>query len=283
MKAAELYRQLSSEFSLAGIDSPELTARLIIEHVTGISPGSLISNPEQQVPDEQSARIVNLAQRRLRGEPVFRIIGSREFFGLPFNLNPHALEPRPDTETLVETAIGLGQDIVTRKGQCRVLDLGTGTGAIGISIASKIPEAKVTLSDVEPEAVRIARQNAELNGLAGQIEIVVSDWYENIDSKFDLIVSNPPYVETAAIDDLAIEVRDHDPHLALDGGEDGLDCYRAIARGAGEHLDDGGLIVLEIGQGQRPAVTGIFNLSDFSFRSARCDLAGIERVLVFSG
>jgi release factor glutamine methyltransferase len=268
---------------LAGgdIDDPALEARMIIEHFTGTERKDAIASPGRPILPGELARIDDALSRRLAGEPVHRIFGWRDFYGLRLKLSPDTLEPRPDTETLVDAVLPFLREAVRREGRCRVLDLGTGTGAIALAIAAQVPEAIVTATDISAGALDTAMENATGLRLSARFIPLVSDWFSAVDGKFHAIVSNPPYIETQAIGGLQPEVKLYDPIGALDGGVDGLDPYRAIAAGAAEHLGENGIVVVEIGEGQGRHVALIFAEAGFRKVSAHCDLAGTERALVF--
>lgn len=274
-------RELGRAFAEAGLETPGLDARLLAAHVTGTEPSLSFTNPDFELDSGMAKDLAAVSERRLAGEPVHRIMGAREFYGLALALGPDTLEPRPDTETLVDAVLPFINDVVARKGTCRVLDLGTGTGAIGLAIASQSVATKIVGTDAAAGAVRIANANAESLGLANQFRAVQADWFPLAAGKFDLVVSNPPYIPAADIELLDREVRDHDPHLALNGGADGLDAYRAIACGAGRFLAESGQVAVEIGAGQAMAVRGIFESKGLGFVNSQSDLGEIERVLVF--
>ncbi len=218
------------------------------------------------------------AQRRIAGEPVARIIGHREFYGLDFKLAPATLVPRPDTETLVDEAIAVIDRTRGRDAPVRIVDLGTGSGAILLALLSELPNARGVGVDLSEEAAATARDNARRLGLAERALFVVGDWAEAIGTA-DVVVANPPYIETDVIATLDAEVREHDPLLALDGGDDGLDAIRASVAGLSRILAADGRALIEIGAGQGEAVRGIAGRAGFSLRLER-DLAGIERVAI---
>lgn len=277
-----LYRSARSRLTDAGVDSAALDARLLVQQATGSSLDDIVCRPTQPVSPEAEAWLDEALQRRLAGEPVHRILGRREFFGLELKLSPETLEPRPDTEVLVELALAEGRRIVGTRGACRILDLGTGTGAIGLALANGLPEANVTLTDVSADALATARRNAETLGLAGRVATLASDWFDHVEGVFDLIVSNPPYIPSAEIGSLAREVRDFDPLRALDGGTDGLDAYRAIADGAARHLASDGAVAVEIGAGQKDDVLRLFGARNFRHDATGKDLSGHDRALLFA-
>jgi release factor glutamine methyltransferase len=219
-----------------------------------------------------------LAARRLRGEPIDRILGHKEFYGLRFGLNAGTLVPRPETEMLVDKAL----QIIEGRGKRRILDLGTGTGCIAISILAVNPQASAVAIDANADAVAMAQENAERLGIGKRLEVRHGSWFEPLETgeTFDVIVSNPPYIASSVIGTLMPEVKDHDPHLALDGGRDGLDAYRAILAEARKRLKREGALVLEIGHDQLPHVKQLMvqaKLNDITFEK---DLAGLDRMLV---
>jgi len=261
----------------AGIDTAALDARLLLQHVTGLDHGALIGRPEMEVSAETAARFRQLIRRRGRHEPVSRITGVREFYGRNFRLSAATLDPRPDTETLISVAL----DLLRSRPAPRILDLGTGTGAIAITLLAELPGAQAVATDISSEALETAAFNAQKNGVSGQIRLAQTSWFDGIDSCFDLIISNPPYLAAGEIEILAPEVKDGDPRAALDGGADGLGCYRKIAEGVGRALVPLGHIVLEIGAGQADQVTEIFGDRGFELVGAHRDLGGHVRCLVF--
>lgn len=216
--------------------------------------------------------------RRLAGEPVARILGEKEFYGLPFRLNAATLVPRPDTELLVDEALRW----LASRPRAQILDLGTGTGAIPVAILANAPGIRGLATDLSPDALDAARGNAERNGVGDRLAFRQGSWFEPIQEgeRFDLILSNPPYIESAVIEGLAPEVRDFDPRLALDGGPDGLGPYRIIAVEAGKHLHSGGSLMVEIGSGQGAAVAGLMEKQGFSGVRVEKDLGGLDRVVI---
>jgi len=277
----DLLRQARGTLASAGIEDAALDARLLVSHFSGIDRVGAITNPRQPVPANRVAAVREALARRAGGEPVHRIIGMRSFYGLDLELSAETLEPRPDTETLVDIVLPRAQAVLARKGACRILDLGTGTGAVALALLSQLPGATALGVDLAPGAVRTARLNAERNGLADRFEAEVSDWFTKSFGAWDFIVSNPPYIRHDDVGRLARDVRDFDPALALDGGIDGLDAYRVIAGEAKRFLADGGMVAVEIGYDQRQSVTGLFLDRGFRLIEARKDLAGHDRALMF--
>jgi release factor glutamine methyltransferase len=276
-----LLRESRDLLGAAGAEDAALDARLIVEHFTGTSRTDALARPEQDIPALAVEAVRAALTRRLAGEPVHRILGRRAFYGLDLELSPATLEPRPDTEVLVDRLVPRLAELVRRHGTCRVLDLGTGTGAIALALLAQVPEATAIGVDVDRRAVETAARNAAANGLSERFEGRVSDWFSNVNGKFHAIVSNPPYIETKDMAELSPEVRLFDPPGALDGGADGLDAYRAIAAGAARFLEPDGLIGVEIGHMQRETVTAVFTALGFARTEAAKDLAGRDRVLIF--
>ena len=261
-----------------------LDARLIVEHFSATSRADAVARPDMVVPGADAvAAIAAAIARRISGEPVHRILGFREFYGLRLALSAETLEPRPDTETLVEAVLPFVRETAAREGICRILDLGAGTGAIALALIAEVERATATGVDISADAVATARRNAEALGVGGRFRAVQSDWFAKISGLFHLIAANPPYIPTNELMTLQSEVRDFDPAKALDGGADGLDAYRAIASQAGAYLETSGRIAVEIGHTQKSDVTELFLAAGYRFIEARSDLAGRDRVLIFNG
>lgn len=259
-----------------GDEGAALDARLLMEGVVG----ERDPDPFAKLDADAEARLEAFAARRLAGEPVWRILGEREFWGLPFRLSAATLEPRPDSETLVEAVIAhLGG---RRHEPLAVLDLGTGTGCLLIAVLSEYPMATGLGIDLSPEACETARGNAAMNGMSGRAVFQQGAWTAGLDRRFDLILSNPPYIRTGDIEALDVSVRDHDPRLALDGGDDGLGPYRIFAKALPDVLAPGGVVVLEIGAGQEADVTALMRDGGFVWRGSRRDLGGHPRALIFT-
>jgi release factor glutamine methyltransferase len=226
------------------------------------------------------ARLDAALQRRLKHEPVARIVGMREFYGRSFSVDPHVLDPRPDTETLVEAALAAIAARGLRNERLSLLDLGTGSGCILITLLAELPRAHGIGVDKSPAALANAAANARRLGVAERARFMAGDWLDALDGEFDLILSNPPYLASDAIAGLAAEVAGYDPHLALDGGPDGLDAYRAIAARARAALAEQGRLLLEIGASQADAVAGILRAAGLEPEGLAHDLAGRPRVVV---
>ncbi len=277
MPIAAARRAMARLLRQASIDNPELDARVLIGHGLGLTHAALAAHPERPLSREEIARLAALAERRLAREPVARIVGEKEFWGLSFRLGPDVLTPRPETECVVETALTAVRE---RKKPLRIADLGVGSGAILVALLHELPHAFGIGADISADALVLARDNARRAGVAERAAFVASDFGEALAGGFDLLVSNPPYIRTGDIDALMPEVKRFDPLCALDGGEDGLACYRAIAADAARLLAEEGSLVVEIGAGQDAAVTALFAEAGYRLTApAARDLAGIPRVL----
>lgn len=249
-------QSLTRRFAAAGFETPSLDARLLVAAAAGLEQTALIASPDRMLGGTAAAIVDAYAQRRLAREPVSRIVGRRWFYGLEFEIGPATLDPRPDTETLVAGVLQRlrERDPAGRK-SVRILDLGTGSGAILIAILASWPSATGLGVDRSAAALAVASRNACRLGAGDRAAFRESDWFSRVDGIFDVVVSNPPYIGRGAIPELEPDVRDYDPRGALDGGIDGLDAYRAIVAAAPEHLSPGGLLVLEVGYDQADAVT----------------------------
>jgi release factor glutamine methyltransferase len=273
-------RALAARFKADGNDSAELDARLLVGAALGLDLTGLITAANRTIASDESERLENFAQRRLSGEPVARIIGTREFWGLPLKLSAATLVPRPDTETIVERALELLREDGTAGKTLRIADLGTGTGAILLALLSELPNAHGFGTDISMEALQTARENAAQLGLADRATFIACDYASALDGAFDLIVSNPPYIPSADIAGLAVEVRDHDPRAALDGGVDGLDAYRALIRQSVGLLAPNAVLVVEAGQGQATDIEALMTAAGLSPTGPpKRDLGGIPRAV----
>lgn len=277
MRTADaLVAEAAAVLSDAGIESPRREARLLLGAVLKIDANVLALDGGRGVDDEAAAQFAGYVQRRAAQEPFAYITGRRDFWSLSLEVTPATLIPRPDTEILVETAL----DRVGQRGAAlEVLDLGTGTGAILIALLSEMPVASGLGVDVSTAALEVARRNAVRNGVGARARFGRSSWWSHVRGQFDLVVSNPPYIPTGDIPGLAADVRDHEPILALDGGYDGLQPYRAIAAGIGKSLSDGGVLAVEVGQGQADDVAALWHHCGLRDIVISPDLAGIPRVV----
>jgi release factor glutamine methyltransferase len=273
-------RALAARLKTVANESADLDARLLIGHTLGLDLTGLISAAQRQFTGDESARLEEFARRRLAGEPVARILGEKEFWGLPLQLSSATLVPRPDTETVVELALELlraGGDV---NRPLRIADLGTGSGAILLALLSELPAAQGFGTDISQDALQTAGANAARAGLSDRATFIACDYARGLTGPFDLIVSNPPYIRSADIDGLAVEVRNHDPLAALDGGADGLDAYRALIPQASGLLAPGAALVVEAGQGQSGPIEALMTTAGLTPATApKADLAGIPRAV----
>lgn len=257
------------------VDS-SLDARLLLQAVLGMDHAGLILAGERMLSAEDVARYDDLLRRRAADEPVSKILGVREFYGRPFRVTADVLDPRADTETLVELALEQALPV-----DGRVLDLGSGSGALICTLLAEWTRASGVAVDLSPAALQVTEENARALGVDDRLTVLEGAWFAPVAGRFDLIVSNPPYIPSGDIAGLQPEVRAHDPHLALDGGPDGLACYRAIAAGAAAHLASAGRIIVEIGAGQAADVRTIFAMAGWQLSAERRDLGGHIRALQF--
>jgi len=273
-------RTLAAQLKSAGNDEAELDARLLLAAVLDLDLTGMIAQAGRRLTSAEAALLAQYAQRRIAGEPVARILGEKEFWGLPLQLSSATLVPRPDTETVVELALELLRARGNLDRPLRIADLGTGSGAILLALLSELPATQGFGTDISEHALRTAGANAARAGLSNRATFIACDYASGLSGAFDLIVSNPPYIRTADIDGLATEVRDHDPLAALDGGADGLDAYRALIPQATGLLAPGGWLVVEAGQGQSgPIETFMTNAGLTPAAAPKADLAGIPRAV----
>lgn len=269
-------RALATRFRQQGIDSAELDARLLTGGAFGLDLTGLIAATTRIVTPDEAAHLENFLQRRLAGEPVARILGVKEFWGLTLNLSAATLVPRPDTETVVELAL----EVCRRQERRRIADIGTGSGAILLALLSELPDATGVGTDISLEALRMARNNAARLGLTQCAAFVACNYTAALSGPFDLIVSNPPYIRSADIAGLDREVREYDPPRALDGGPDGLAAYRVIAPDAARLLAPGGTLIVEAGYGQSGPIAELMSASGLTPDvPPKADLAGIPRAV----
>jgi release factor glutamine methyltransferase len=273
-------RKLAERFRNGAIDSADLDARLLIGDVLGLDLTGMIAAANQTLTPSESDRLESFAQRRLAGEPVARILGHKEFWGLSLQLSPATLVPRPDTETVVELALEILRANGASDQPLRIADLGTGSGAILLALLSELPQAQGFGTDISAAALQIAAANAARTGLADRATFIACDYASGLAGRFDLIVSNPPYIRSSDIADLAAEVRQHDPLAALDGGPDGLDAYRALIPQAACLLTPGAVLVVEAGQGQSGDIEALMTAEGLTRGwPPKADLAGIQRAV----
>lgn len=274
-------RDLARALRAAGVPSPELDARLLVCTACGLSHEDFAARPERPLGEDERAVLARLSARRLRREPVSRILGAREFWGRDFLLGPETLDPRPDTETLIGAGLALLREAARDGARLDILDLGTGTGCILLTLLAELPGMRGVGVDIAPGALEVARANAGRLGLAGRARFVQGSWTSGLEGAFDLVVSNPPYVPSGEMAGLEPEVSQFEPARALDGGADGLQAYRVIAADIARVLRPGGHVLLELGAGQRDAVAGMLGRRGFDAGGMRVwnDLAGRPRCL----
>ena len=271
-------RAWAAKFRECGIESPELDARILVGHALGLDHAALAATPSRRLNASEHQAVASLAHRRMAREPVARIVGAKEFWSLPLGVSAATLVPRPETETVVESALDAIERCGARSRPLRIADLGTGSGAILLALLSELPAACGIGTDLSAAALTMARDNARRLGVNGA-RFVACDMAAALRGPFDLIVSNPPYIASAEIAGLAPEVRDFDPRAALDGGPDGLAFYRAIAAAAPGLLAPGGMLIVELGPGQAPAVAALFAAAGLAPATPRHDLSGVPRAL----
>ena len=273
-------RDVAARFKSAGLDSPELDARLLIGAALNLDHTGLLVQTSRAIARSEAEMIEKYVIRRIAREPIARILGHKEFWGLDFQLSPATLVPRPDTETVVSAALEFLQSQSKLTNDIRIADLGTGSGAILLALLSECPAAHGIGTDISEDALAIASINAGNFGFTNRVAFVQSDYAAALSGPFDLIVSNPPYIRSAEIGKLDIEVRDHDPRLALDGGEDGLAAYRTIAGQAVRLLAARGALIVEVGHDQAADAAKIMDASGLTVQTPpRADLGGIHRVV----
>lgn len=259
-----------------GVETPFLDAELLLAHCLGRAREFVVARPEYELTAQQLVNFNEAVKRRLAFEPVAKIIGVKEFWGREFVVNAATLDPRPDSESVIETIIDLIPD---KSSQFKVLDLGTGSGCLLLTILAEYPLAEGLGVDIAEETLEVAKNNAAKLGLAKRGRFILNDWANDLGERFDLIISNPPYIKNSDIEELAPEVVIYEPHLALFGGSDGLDCYRKIACQTSE-MPNNFHMVLEFGKGQENAVREIFEQAGMQFVSFRNDLSGAARCIL---
>lgn len=271
-------RWASEDFARRGIESARLEADILLGEVLGLDRVRLLLAAERQLTSEELTRCRGLFQRRRAGEPISYILGRREFYGRTFHVDARVLVPRPETELLVDVALGR---TAHRNLDGRALDLCTGSGCVGVTFARERPTWRVTLTDVDPGALAVAQDNALRLGAVWGTAFVESDLFDALpaDRRFELIASNPPYIPRAELEGLAPTVRDFEPSRALDGGADGLDFYRRIAEHSPSYLVKGGVLALEVGAGQAADVCLLLERAGFSGLERAVDYGGHERVV----
>jgi release factor glutamine methyltransferase len=273
---AEALALIRGAFVDAGLDAPELDARLLLTEALHLQAIEISVRPDVPIGAAGAERLADMARRRLAREPVGRILGQREFWGLPFDLSPETLEPRADTETVVETALSFVPD---RPTDLRLLDLGTGSGCLLVALLRELPHAMGVGVDRSPGALATARCNALRNAVGDRAAFVASDWTAALRGRFHLIVSNPPYIASPDLAGLAPEVREHDPIAALDGGHDGFAAHRIVFAGVADLLAPGGTLFVEIGSSQEQGIRDLAKAARLNVIKVAQDLAGHPRAV----
>ncbi|MGC2855351.1 peptide chain release factor N(5)-glutamine methyltransferase [Novispirillum sp. DQ9] len=276
---------LARRFAAAGIDTSRLDARMLVAHVLDIRPQDILLRSDTALTADQAEALELLARRREAREPVSRILGRRGFWSFDLSVGPDTLDPRPDTESVVEAVLAGMPD---RAAPLRILDLGTGTGCILLALLAEYPRATGIGLDIAPGAVATATSNAAALGLADRARFVVGDWADDwgdgleasgLDGLFDVVVSNPPYIPDGDIAGLEPEVREHDPWRALAGGDDGLTAYRLLAPLVAPRVSPGGMVAFEVGIGQAADVSALLAAAGFDMVWNQGDLGGVERCI----
>lgn len=267
-------------FEASDISSAALDAMILLSYATSFTKEMIVFNPNLELTAKQEEKFLNYVNRRQLREPVSHIIGNREFYGLDFFVNSSVLDPRPDSESLIELVF---EKFPNKNQELKILELGVGSGCLIITLLKYFINSSAIGLDISSKAIEISRENAISNQVSKRLSLKESNLFCAINQeKFDLIISNPPYIAKKEIANLAQEVRLYEPLLALDGGDDGLDFYRQIAKYSTDFLKSQALIVVEIGYGQEDDVKEIFTMNGFIFNSQKLDLAGVVRVLCFS-
>lgn len=267
----------AARLAAAGVPEPRREARLLVALALGVEPGAVLGYPERGLDPAARTRLAALTTRRAAREPFSRLAGRRGFWSLDFEISPATLDPRPDSETLIEAALTLLPD---RAAPRRVIDFGTGSGCLLLALLSELPKATGVGIDILPEAAATARRNAAALGLADRAHFIVGHWSGAIVGQADVILANPPYISTEEIDSLAPEVARYEPRTALDGGADGLAAYRQLASEIARLLAPDGLAFIEVGAGQAAAVQRLMAATGLALTGLHRDLAGIERCVV---
>ena len=278
---SDMLKEMNQAFEDAGIDGASFEAKALLTGLLGFTTVDVATKRDLELTSDQIGQARAAVDERKKGKPVYRILGWREFYGLKFHLSEATLEPRPDTEILVDVVLPYAEKFTREYGACKIIDLGTGTGAIALSLLHNCASATALGVDQAEDALATARQNAKNLGLEARFETRRSNWLSNVEGKYHIVVSNPPYISKNELEELSVEVAEHDPMLALDGGDDGLDAYRILAADIPKILLPGAITGVEIGWLQAEAVTNIFAEQGFSLITQHKDLAGHDRVLLF--
>ena len=276
-----LLRDTAVALTAAGIDNARFEARLLLAQASGFTIEQLVARGTDEVPAAVAESARSLTARRVRREPMAYILGEREFWGLPFKVSPAVLVPRPDSETLIEAVLALMPDCARA---WRILDLGLGSGCLLLTLLREYPQAHGVGLEASPEALAIAQENAGALGVADRARLLAGDWrrpgwIERLDGPFDLVVSNPPYIASAAVPRLMPEVSSFEPRLALDGGAEGFDAYHTLIAASPRLVTAGGFMAVEAGEGQATEIARLFAAAGLMPRAPWKDLGGIDRVV----
>ena len=273
----EIQRKLCNNFSTIGIETPELDARIILKEVLSLDDKDLILKESLDIPEEMIEKIITIESRRLNGEPISKIFKKRDFYNSTFVISNDVLDPRPETELIVEIA----NNYIDKNEVKNILDLGTGSGCILLSILKENKMINGLGIDLSKDAISIAKQNSKKLNLETQSNFLISNWMSSLNYKYDLVVSNPPYIASEDIKKLSKSVKIYDPILSLDGGDDGLNSYRLIASDLKRVVSKNALIIIEIGYNQSLQVIEIFKKNNFKLTKKYNDINGLDRVLTF--
>ena len=273
----EIQRKLCNNFSIIGIETPELDARIILKEVLSLDDKDLILKESLDIPNELIEKIIAIESRRLNGEPISKIFKKRDFYNSTFLISNDVLDPRPETELIVEIA----NNFIDKNEVKNILDLGTGSGCILLSILKENKMINGLGIDLSKDAISIAKQNSKKLNLETQSNFLISNWMSSLNYKYDLVVSNPPYIASEDIKKLSKSVKIYDPILSLDGGDDGLNSYRLIASDLKRVVSKNALIIIEIGYNQSLQVIEIFKKNNFKLIKKYNDINGLDRVLTF--
>ena len=273
----EIQRKLYNNFSIIGIETPELDARIILKEVLSLDDKDLILKESLDISNEMIEKIIAIESRRLNGEPISKIFKKRDFYNSTFLISNDVLDPRPETELIVEIA----NNYIDKNEVKNILDLGTGSGCILLSILKENKMINGLGIDLSKDAISIAKQNSKKLNLETQSNFLISNWMSSVNYKYDLVVSNPPYIASEDIKKLSKSVKIYDPILSLDGGDDGLNSYRLIASDLKRVVSKNALIIIEIGYNQSLQVIEIFKKNNFKLMKKYNDINGLDRVLTF--
>ena len=277
MILSEIKKKLSKNFSISGIDTAELDARLILKEILSFDDKELIIKENYNIPEGIIREIFAIEERRLKGEPISKIFKKRDFYKSKFIISNDVLDPRPETELIVEIA----NKYIKKNDVKNILDLGTGSGCILLSVLKENKMINGLGIDLSKEAINIAQKNSKKLQVEKQSNFLISNWMESINFKFDIVVSNPPYIPSKDIKKLSKDVKKFDPLISLDGGEDGLSCYRLIVKDLKRVITKNAIIIIEIGCNQSKLVEEIFKKNDFKLIKKYNDINGLDRVLTF--